>query len=125
MRNQNPSGSDQNNYRTINKLYLTDSSGSSLHNGIQYSNDYIRSIYASDHFEHSNFFAVKPVYPIAFSNDVFSTVNTSNNLGSRHFTSQEQIHIIPGFTGPVEVMLLCYAHCILNIKNGQVSVSRS
>ena len=71
------------------------------------------------------FFSVKPVYPVAFSNDIMATVNSANNLGSRHFTGQEQIHIISGFSGPVEVMIICYCHCVLNIKNGMVSVSRS
>ena len=125
MRSQNPTGREQTDFKLINRFHLSDSSGSNLFNGIQYSNDYIRSIYAADHFENSHFFATKPVYPVAFSNDVMATVNSANNLGSRYFTSQEQIHIIPGHTGPVEVMIICYAHCILNIKNGQVSVSRS
>ena len=85
----------------------------------------MRGPYAADHFEHSNFFSKVPVYPIAFSNDVFTTVNTANCLGARHFTSMEQLYITPGETGNFEVLVLTYAHAQLHIKNGQVSVSRS
>ena len=125
MREQICKGWSQLDFKKINRFFLTDSSGSNIHNGIQYSNDYIRSIYAADHFDHTNFFSVKPVYPIAFSNDIHTTVNTSNCLGARHFTSQEQLWILPGSTGSYEILILTYAHAQLHIKEGQVSVSRS
>lgn len=125
VRAQNPSGSSRTTFKKLNRLYLTDSSGSSIHNGIVYTDQYLRGPYAADHFEHSNFFSKVPVYPIAFSNDVFTTVNTANCLGARHFTSMEQLYIVPGETGNFEVLVLTYAHAQLHIKNGQVSVSRS
>jgi hypothetical protein len=125
VRTQNASGGARTIFKKINRLYLTDSSGSSIHNGIVYTDAYLRGPYSADHFEHSNFFSKVPVYPIAFSNDVFTTVNTANCLGARHFTSMEQLYIVPGETGNFEVLVLTYAHAQLHIKNGQVSVSRS
>ena len=125
MREQNCKGADIIDYKKINRFYLTDSSGSNIHNGIQYSHEYSR-VYASDHFEHSKFFSVKSgIYPIAFSNDIHTTVNTGNCLGAKHFSSMEQLYFTPGSTGSYEILILCYAHSQLHIKNGQVSVSRS
>ena len=63
MRNQNPTGRDQTDFKKINRFYLSDSSGSNLFNGIQYSNDYIRSIYAADHFENSHFSLLNQCIP--------------------------------------------------------------
>ena len=125
MREQNPTGSKILDFKKINRFYLTDSSGSNIHNGIQYSNEYSRGVYASDHFEHSHFFSVKQVYPIAFSNDVHTTVNTSNCLGAKHFSSMEQLYFTPGSTGSYEILILCYAHAQLHIHQGQITVSRS
>ena len=125
MRNQNPTGLSITDYQKINRYYIADSSGSSITNGIQYSDEYARGPYSSDHFEHSKFFSVKRVYPICFSNDVFTSINTANNMGSRMFSSMEQLYFTPGSTGSYELLILCYAHSIMHIKNGQISISRS
>ena len=125
LRQQNATGSQKLDFKKISRFYLTDSSGSNIHNGIQYSNDYVRSIYAADHIEHSHFFSVKPVYPISFSNDIHSTVNTGNCLGARMFSSQEQMYFTPAVSGNFEVLILTYAHAQLHILNGRVSISRS
>ena len=125
MREQNATGSNMLEFKKINRFYLTDSSGSNIHNGIQYSNDYSRGVYASDHFEHSHFFSVKQVYPIAFTNDVHTTVNTANCLGAKHFSSMEQLYFTTGSTGSYEILILCYAHAQLHIHQGQITVSRS
>ena len=63
LRQQNATGSQKLDFKKISRFYLTDSSGSNIHNGIQYSNDYVRSIYAADHFENSPFFQVKVSIP--------------------------------------------------------------
>ena len=99
LRQQNAIGSQKLAFQKISRFFLTDSSGSNIHNGIQYTNDYVRSIYAADHFEHSHFFSVKPVYPIAFSNDIHSTINTGNCLGARMFGSMEQLYFTPAVVG--------------------------
>lgn len=125
MREQNPTGVKILDFKKINRYYLTDSSGSNLHNGIQYSNEYSRGVYAADHFENSNFFQQKTVYPIAFSNDVHTTVNTANCLGARHFSSMEQLYFTPGQSGSFEILILCYAHAQLHINQGMITVSRS
>lgn len=125
MRNQNATGWTQLDFKPIKRYYLTDSSGSNIHNGIQYSDNYARGPYSADHFEHSHFFSVKNVYPLAFTNDVHTTVNTGTCLGARHFSSMEQLYFIPGSSGSFEVLILCYAHCQLHIENGMISVSRS
>ena len=54
LRDQNATGGQQLNFKKINRFYLTDSSGSNIHNGIQYSDGYSRGPYSSDHFEHSH-----------------------------------------------------------------------
>ena len=125
MRDQNAKGWQQLDFKTIKRFYLTDSSGSNIHNGVQFSDQYSRGPYSSDHFEHSKFFSIKKVYPIAFSNDIHTTVNTANCLGAKHFSSMEQLYFTPANTGAYEILILCYAHSQLHIKNGQISVSRS
>ena len=125
MREQNPIGGKQLDFKKINRFYLTDSSGSNIHNGIQYSDAYSRGPYSADHFENSHFFSVKQVYPIAFTNDVHTTVNTANCLGAKHFSSMEQLYFTPGATGSFEILILCYAHAQMHIHQGQITVSRS
>ena len=125
MRDQNAKGWQQLDFKKIKRFYLTDSSGSNIHNGVQFSDEYSRGPYSSDHFEHSKFFSIKKVYPIAFSNDIHTTVNTANCLGAKHFSSMEQLYFTPATTGSYEILILCYAHSQLHIKNGQISVSRS
>lgn len=122
---QNGIGNQILEFKRLNKLWMTDSSGSNIFNGIQYTGEYLRGPYAADHFETSSFFQVMNVYPIAFSNDVMSTVKTGNCLGARHFSAMEQLYITPGETANLEIMIFTFAHSQLHIKNGIVSVSRS
>jgi hypothetical protein len=126
LRKQNAKGVELNEYIPIESLYLTNSSGANLHNGIVYRDSYLRSVYVNDNFEASSFFSVKPVYGITWSQDVNATNNVAVNLGCKHFSSQEQIYLKSSETNSaVELMVLAAAHSQLVINNGNVSVHKT
>jgi hypothetical protein len=125
-RKQNSKGKEITQYKNIESYYITDSSGSSITNGLIYTDSYSRSIYARDHFENSNFFQYKEVYPLAFTQDVQKTIESAANFGSKYFSGQEQIYIKPGEspTG-AELMIFGYAHANLTVKNGIVDCNKT
>ena len=125
-RKQNSKGKQITQYIDLESFYITDSSGSSITNGVIYSDAYNRSIYARDHFENSNFFQYKEVYPLAFTQDVQKTIESAANFGSKYFSGQEQIYIKPGQSSTgAELMIFAYAHANLTVKNGIVECSKT
>ena len=125
-RKQNSKGKEITQYIPIESFYVTDSSGSSITNGLIYKDDYSRTMYARDNFEHSNFFQYKEVYPLAFTQDVKKTVESGVKIGSKYFSGQEQIYIKPGQSSTgAELMIFAYAHANLTVKNGIVECSKT
>ena len=125
-RKQNSKGKEITQYIDLESFYITDSSGSSITNGLIYTDAYSRSIYARDHFENSNFFQYKEVYPLAFTQDVKKTIESGCNIGSKYFSGQEQIYIKPGQSSSgAELMVFAYAHANLTVKNGIVECSKT
>ena len=125
-RKQNSKGKEITQYIPLESFYITDSSGSSISNGLIYSDAYNRSIYARDHFEHSNLFQYKSIYSFVLTQDVQKTIESGVNLGSRYFSGQEQIYITPGESSTgAELMIFGMAHANLTVKNGIVECSKT
>ena len=125
-RKQNSQGEEMTQFFNLDSFYITDSSGSNIHNGVVYTDSYSRSIYARDHFEHSNFFQYKEVYPLTFSQDVQKTIESAANFGARYFSGQEQIYIKPNESSTgAELMIMGLAYANLTIRGGIVDCSKT
>ena len=64
LRKQNAKGSDNYNFLKINELWFANASGSNLHGGIQYQDEYLRGFYVDQNLERSTVFTKKRIYPI-------------------------------------------------------------
>mgnify|MGYP000020267138 FL=1 len=125
LRKQNAKGSDNYNFLKINELYFANASGSNLHGGIQYTDEYIRGFYVDQNLEKSTVFTKKRIYPILFCQDYYATYNQCVNTGTMYFSSSEQIYIKPGVSDQVELGVYGYALATMVIRNGIIEIAKS
>jgi len=82
LRKQNAKGSDNYNFLKINELWFANASGSNLHGGIQYQDEYLRGFYVDQNLEKSTVFTQKKIYPVLFCQDYCATYNQCVNPGT-------------------------------------------
>ena len=125
LRKQNAKGYDNYNFLKIDEMYFANASGSNLHNGIQYSDDYLRGYYVDQNLERSTVFTKKYIYPILFCQDYYSTYQLSTNTGAMYFSSSEMLYTKPTDNNQVEIGIYGYAHSTMVIRNGLIEVAKS
>jgi hypothetical protein len=125
LRKQNAKGEDNYNFLKIEELYFSNASGSNLHNGIQYTDDYLRGYYVDQNLERSTVFTRKHLYPLLFCQDYYSTYALATNTGGMYFSSSEMIYHKPAENNQVELGIYGYAYSTMIIRNGLIEVAKS
>ena len=125
LRKQNAKGYDNYNFLPIEELYFASASGSNLHNGIQYQNDYLRGFYVDQNMERSTVFTKKCIYPVLFCQDFYSTYSLATNTGGMYFSSSEMLYTKPQDNNQVEIGIYGYAYSTMIVRNGLIEVAKS
>ena len=125
LRKQNAKGDDNYNFLKIDELYFANASGSNLHNGIQYTDDYLRGYYVDQNLERSTVFTKKYIYPILFCQDYYQTYQLFVNTGGMYFSSSEMLYTKPTDNNQVEIGIYGDAHSTMIIRNGIIEVAKS
>ena len=125
LRKQNAKGKENYDFMPIDEMWFANASGSNLHGGLQYENNYLRGFYVDQNLERSTVFTKKKIYPILFCQDYYATYNQCVNTGTMHFSASEQLYIKPKVTDQVELGVYGYALATMVVRNGLIEIAKT
>lgn len=123
-RDSNPILSELEMFQKHTKVYVEDVAGQSLSNGIQWTDEELRTVVYTSNFPNtmalqSDMFIYVPKSP---SLNPEQSYKTGVNNGYEILPRNTKLCIVPATTGQVKVDILCYAYMHLRVEGGKINI---